>query len=149
MIPTHAGALMPHPVSGGAVATGWANPVDSAAGAIARANTGTYTVEFLGEIFEFLDFYAGIVDYTSGTVAWSLVWVPVAGAPAPTKTELAGGVVRLRFANQDYPFQNIFNGLGLATLTATLDAQPTDAGVEIAVSDGEFGYGAFAWQPVP
>lgn len=131
-----------------ALSTGWSDSVFYQE-TIAHANSGTYDVESNPTVLEFLDFYAGIADYVSGTVDWTLVWAPVSGDPAPEMTELTGGYVRLRFTNTSYPFQNTFGAAGLATLTATVDGAPTDSGVEIAVTGGDFGYGFFSWHPVP
>lgn len=143
MIPTHAGALMPHPAQAAGASLGWGDPVNTNGG-YAHANSGV-SEWILGTpvIDENTPVYVGIVGYSTGVVVWDPVWTPVGSDPGPSTTPLAGGVLQVLF-----PFIDTFFHApeGLLTVTATVDGVPTDS-VEIAL--GPANYNLIAWGPTP
>lgn len=147
MIPTHAGALMPHPAGGGvAPVIGWLDSVVNPDGVAAHANTGVgqYKLGFELTIIN-ESMYAGIVGYTGGVVAWQSQWAPTEAEAAPNITPMSGGRVEIQWPDLGGFPPRAANGL--LTLTATIDGGPPSASIEVT-SATSF-YTDFAWGPTP
>lgn len=141
MLPTHAGALMPHlPAAGG---IGWLESVFDPDGVAAHANAGTADLGFINDG----RLHAGLVGYAGETIVWSIAsWVPTAGGPSPTLTDLGGGKAYVQWGN-------LFSdqAWGQLILTATVNGVPIASGqrlVATVVEDNDFnGYSELAWGP--
>lgn len=133
-----------------ALATGWHSPLLSEdASSAARSNSGT------GNWGSFPNLNGGssgrlhvsLINYSSGTVVWSLDWQPIDEFQA-TPTLEPGDVestVLLNMGNMNGPLQ----ARGLATITATVDGDQVDSGVEFSCDDAFDFYPPCAWGPAP
>lgn len=135
----------PPPPSG--PSTGWHTPLgDANPGTANRANNGTGNWGN-GPDLNSNPFHASVVNYTTGVVAWSMDWQPVnefQGTPTIEPGDTPQTVkVRL---------DSVFGPLGargLLTVTATIDGNPVDSGVQFSCDDLVTLYPPCAWGPAP
>lgn len=132
------------------LATGWHNPlIGSDPSSAAHANSGT------GNWSSFPNLNGGslgrlhvsLVNYTSGTVVWSMDWQPI-DEFQDTPTLEPGDVestVLVNMGNMNGPL----DARGLLTVTATVNGNLVDAGVEFACDDAFDFYPPCAWGPAP
>lgn len=152
MLPTHAGALMPHPPAGGD-AIAWYEPTNDLFGTLAHANSGSgFTY---GPSAAPTALYAGLVGYTSQTVVWSIAGWTGAPGDAPFITDQASGWVQVQWNNvggwnPDFPF-TYDAAIGVLTLTASVNGVPIDVGQRLVAATSPPGLGedypTIAWGP--
>lgn len=131
---------------------GWFNPVTSASGTVAHANSGT------GELSDFAvsgvtTLYAGFVGWVDEALVWSIAsWTSGSGHPSPSIADSADDWVQIQWDNTYGGGPPIGDAsIGTLILTATVNGNPIAAGERlIAVSSPPTGdYATIAWGPEP
>jgi hypothetical protein len=125
---------------------GWLDLVTDTEGVALHANEGIGQYKFGFEpIIINESMYAGVVGYTSGVTVWSSVWTPLGADPAPTLTDLGGGIVEVHWPDLG-GFPN-HTSEGLLVVNCTVDGVPVTATIEVT-SSNTF-YTNLAWGPSP
>lgn len=130
------------PPAPAAPAIGWLDPIGDPAGVAAVSNSGTAG----GYNFDWPDpFYAGVVGYAGGVVAWTSQWLPTAGEPAPEVTQ-EGAKASVLWPPTD---GGTMRSRGMLILSATVDGVPVPAGQGIEAASDDDAYTSLAWGPQP
>lgn len=153
MLPTHAGALMPHLPAGGANAIAWYDPIDDRfTGTLLHPNAGSGVCDSFapGPTVQLL---AGVIGWTNETVVWSLDWAPTAGGAAPFIIDSLDGWVQIQWNNTGgwdtgFPFVTAAS-IGTLTLTATINGVPIAVGQRLiaVTTPPTLDYPTIAWGP--
>lgn len=135
---TPATVAFPAPAPAPSKAIGWNSSVYSPAGISAQANSGSSDTSFGAT------YYAGVVGYVSGAVAWTGVWNPLGSDPSPGVSPQPGALVEIYMPD-------LLGGLyrtseGCLTLTATVDGVPCSNSIALVTSASN-SYTPTAWGP--
>jgi hypothetical protein len=153
MLPTHAGALMPHLLPAGGDAIGWFEPIngDPDFGVAAHANSGTADCNSSAPGSPVVHLYAGMVGWTGETLVWSISsWVPAAGGASPYIIESLNGWTHIQWENTAGGAPPVGSAsIGTLVLTASIDGVPIEVGQRlVAVTSPPTGdYATIAWGP--
>lgn len=98
------------------------------------------------------EMFVGLVNYSSETVVWSVIWTPLNDLtedPAPTITGLANGVARIDWPREPPGFNPFNFAEGMLIVTVTVNGTPIAVGQRLVATSFDSSYTQIAWGPEP